>query len=83
MSQQQKWPHIKVCPKCGHDTFRVAKSWWGREKYLQTAPNEYRRETVDEKQEEYLLIECDKCGEEWHDVNEIYRLPPANESGGN
>ena len=75
MPKLQKWPHVKVCPQCGNDIFRVAKTWWGRERYLQTAPNRHEREEVDEKREEYLLIECDKCGEE-HDVDDLYRQPP-------
>ena len=77
MPKRQKWPHVKVCPQCGGEIFRVAKTWWGREKYMQTAPNKYRRETVDEKQEEYLLIECDSCGEKLRDVDNLYRQSPG------
>lgn len=79
MPKQQKWPHIKVCPKCGHDIFRAAKIWRGREKFMQTAPHEYRRETVGEKREEYLLIECDACGEEQRDLDALYRQSPDGE----
>ena len=64
--------HIKTCPQCGHDVFRVAKTWWGRERYVQTECNGYRKETVDEKQEEYIIIECDACHGTISDVDDLY-----------
>ena len=74
MNKQRK--HIKTCPQCGHDIFRVAKTWWGRERYSQSGRNRYRKEIIDEKQEEYIVIECDACHSAIGDADDLCMQSP-------
>ena len=66
-----KFPQAKTCPSCGHDTFRVAKTWTGEERFFQRSPKSFGKES-DMDEEEYHLIQCADCGHEIGDVNELY-----------
>ena len=69
-------PHIKTCPQCGGDRFRVAKTWQGIESFEQHAPNGFRVRKVDADEEIYHEIQCDNCGREVADVDDLFLQPP-------
>lgn len=79
-SQQPR--QVKSCPQCGHDVFRVCKTWHGEERFYQRAPNAYGKENVGFDEEEYHYIECVDCGHEIADVDELY-LQKAGQSHDN
>ena len=71
------WPHIKTCPHCGHDEFFVAKTWSGTERFSQTEKNQYRKESVHQQDEGYILVKCDNCDKEIGDVDDLW-IQPSN-----